>query len=107
MKFDFYYKKEFTDKQVVDEFDKDLPLKLTSIQHIIHRVHLRYPQLTKSEISLITLNFFKAIREILLCKKTLFLKDFFNMRLGVAYFKTRTVPRQVIKVCFLSRYRDK
>ena len=94
----------------INLIDKDLPIKLTKIEHLIDTVSNQYPGLKKSEISFIVKTFFEEIREQLLHNNVISINDlFFNMKLytyckltnNKIKFNTRvqlTTPRH-IKQC--------
>jgi len=64
------------------DFNKEFPISLARIQHIIDRVHDRYPIVDKSDIALVTKTFFESIRSILLAGGTVSISNFFtDMRL--------------------------
>lgn len=58
----FYFKD--IDK-FIEELNKDFPIKLSNMEDIIEKVHLKYPLISKAEISLIIKNIFLSLRELL------------------------------------------
>ncbi len=72
-----YFKSNYLEK-----LDKDLPIKLSKIEHIIDLIAKQYPTLKKSEISLIVKSLMEEIRDQLLQGNVITINDLFlNMRL--------------------------
>lgn len=58
------------------------PISLAYIQHIIDRIHNRYPLVDKSDIAIVVKAFFESIRDILFAGDSISVSGFFtNMSL--------------------------
>ena len=61
---------------------EDFPISLKHIEHILTRVHERYPALTRYEITIIAKSFFETIRSLLIEQNTISINGFAaNMKL--------------------------
>jgi ABC-type molybdate transport system ATPase subunit len=64
------------------DINKEFPIGMENIEHIIKRVAKRYPAVEQHEIAIITKVFFESIRQILFSGNSLSLGNVFtNMRL--------------------------
>lgn len=62
--------------------NKEFPISLAHMQHIIDRVHNRYPLVEKYDIALITKVFFETVRSIMFNGGSVSIANFFtNMHL--------------------------
>jgi len=58
------------------KLNKDFPVKLYKISHIIDQIHQKYPFIAKDDIVLICNTFFEKIREFILVGKIIRISKF-------------------------------
>lgn len=68
----FYFKNEDVDKCI----NRELPLSLKDIEFLIDKIHLQYPALDKTEISIIIKSVFETLRLFLINGNVLNLNKF-------------------------------
>jgi len=82
---------------MVKIINKRYPIKLKELEGVIDSVHIRYPFLSKTEISIIVKTFFEMIRENLILGSIInFNKYFFDMKFFFSQWNKRT--RLTVKV---------
>ncbi len=57
---------------------RNYPISLVNIQHLIDRVHDRYPLVEKNDIAVVIRSFFECIRSILIAKDYLSISNLFT-----------------------------
>lgn len=81
------------------DLNKIFPISLVNIQHIINRVHARYPILEKQDITLIIKSFFESIRYILINGDSISISNLFtNMQLYYFYKVQKSKLVKIVKV---------
>lgn len=66
----------------MNDLNREFPISLAHMQHIIDRIHTRYPLVEKYDITLITKTFFETVRSIMLDGGSVSIVNFFtNMHL--------------------------
>ena len=71
-----------TNQEMIKRVNTKFPIQMIELEDLINRVYVRYPLISKSEITLIIRAVFEGWREILILGKTLSLPNvFFNMSL--------------------------
>lgn len=68
--------KDISNEEVKDLVNKTFPIRLNSLAKIVDRIHLKYPTLTKTEISLIVRNTIESIRDLSILGFTINLQKF-------------------------------
>ena len=77
-----FFFKDITHQEMVDILNIEYPIKLSNHEDLIDRIYTKYPLVNKYEISIIVLEIFKSIRELLVLGKVLnFNKMFFDTKL--------------------------
>lgn len=75
----FFAFKDLTKEQMIDLINKEYNINLKYNEKLVNRIHDRYPNISKIEVSLIVKAFFESIRNLFLLGKVLnFNKLFFN-----------------------------
>jgi hypothetical protein len=104
-----FFFKNLNDQEVIDLLNEEYPIKLIHNQDLINRIHARYPVIPKHEVSLIVLEIFKGIRELLIKGKRLsFNKIFFDMRFSffTHTYLGRILPALKTKISMPLELRD-
>jgi len=77
-----FYFKHLSDKELIDILNKELPINLKNHSDLIDRIYIKYPLVSKTEISTIIISIFQSIRELLVLGKILnFNNIFFDTKL--------------------------
>ena len=77
-----FWFKDMTHKQMVDELNEEYPVNLRHNEDLVNRVHLRYPILDKTSISIIIKTVFQSFRDLMVLGSVLnFHKLFFDAKL--------------------------
>lgn len=63
---------------ILHAMQDEYPISLVKIQHIIDRVHKRYPLVSKSDVTLVTKTFFECLRSILVAGDSLSISNMFT-----------------------------
>lgn len=57
---------------------KPYPISIKHLQHIIDRIHNRYPLITKQEISIIVRSFFELLRSVIISGNIITIHNLFS-----------------------------
>jgi hypothetical protein len=80
--------KDHTPEQIVEIFNKELPISLKYNEDLINRISDKYPLLTKAEIAVIVTGVFQSIRDLLLMGKAINVKKLLcNLKLRYLKYK--------------------
>ena len=66
-----FYFKDKSYQDVLDYLNKEYPISLRYNEELINRIHLRYPLISKYEISIIVHAVFQSFRDLLVLGKVL------------------------------------
>jgi hypothetical protein len=68
------------------QLDQQLPIKISTLEDIINRIHTRYPLVSKIDIVIVIKSFFECIRYILYLNDTISINNFIGrMKLNKFY----------------------
>ena len=94
-----FWFKDMTHKQMVDKLNEEHPINLRYNEDIVNRVHLRYPILNKSSISIIIKTVFQSFRDLIIMGNILnFHKLFFDTKILVFKYVKNDVISPALKV---------
>jgi hypothetical protein len=86
-------------RQVLDILNKEIPIQLNNVDLLINNIHMRYPLISKAEISLIVMATFQSFRDFLVMGKILnFKKIFFGIKLFFSCIRTKHVILSKLEV---------
>lgn len=93
--------KDRTYSEMVDYLNHKLPINLSLNEDLINKIHVKYPILSKTEISIVVKGIFQSIRDLLVANKILnFNTLFFNAKL-LCFPQQKTgymIPRLKVKI---------
>lgn len=104
-----YFFKDLDHKEMIEDLNNNFPVNLSYSEDIINRIHLRYPILSKTDISLIVKAVFQSIRDLLFLGKILnFNTLFFDTKLLVFAHRRKgvTFPSVKVKISTPSQFRE-
>lgn len=77
-----FYFKDCSKQDVVDMLNNEYPINLKYNEDLVNRIHIRYPLISKTEVSIIVKAIFQSFRELLVLGKVLnFNTLFFDTKL--------------------------
>lgn len=77
-----FFFKDRSHQDIVDLLNIDHPINLKYNEDLVNRIHIRYPFLTKTQISIIVKATFQSFRDLMILGKVLnFNKLFFDTKL--------------------------
>ena len=72
-------------KEDIEQLNRNLPISLEYLNDLIERVAIRYPVVSKYELILVIKTFFEKLRELLILRETISIKNLFN-HMHLIYF---------------------
>ena len=79
-----FYFKDISSSDIINILNEQYPVKIQYNTDLIDRIHIRYPFITKTQISVIVKAVFESFRDLLILGKVLnFNSLFFDVKLSV------------------------
>jgi hypothetical protein len=79
------------------QLDQELPIKISSLNEIINRIHTKYPLVSKIEVVLIVKSFFETIRYLFYINETISINNFVGRMKLNKFFR---IKKNKILNCF-------
>jgi hypothetical protein len=74
-------------KEELNYLNSHYPITLTKVQHIIDRVHLRYPTISRLDLTIIVKEFFSSMREIVSTGNSISINGFFSFMKLISFVR--------------------